>query len=90
VKHIELVYRPLFSKENESKLVNATQLKNLYSGLPCFCRATDPKVVYSFGQDGRSFTRLLYKIHEFSGCPLILMLKSSKNSVFGAFFDNEF
>lgn len=85
-----MVYRPLFSRENESKMVNTSELKNLYAELPCFCKATDPKIVYSFEQDGRSFSRLLFKIHEYSGCPLILMLKSNKNSVFGAFFDNEF
>lgn len=77
-------------KENErSKLANYNQLLKLYSHLPYQYRATDTRVIFSFDKDGRSFSRLISKIHMFSCCPLVLLIKSNNNVTFGAYFENK-
>ena len=78
----------MFEPGKESKIIVEKELETMYSWLPAFCRSTDPKVIYSVAEDGRSYKSMMTSLFEHSGLPSILLIEAGNGAIFGAFFDH--
>lgn len=79
----------MFKKENQSYLIHDGDLEHIYSWVPSFLRATDPVPVYCSKIDGNSYSTFRKVMTQFSGCPVLLLIRDTSMSIFGAYFENE-
>jgi len=73
-----------------STMIKNEQFETLWEWLPQEYKLSDPTLVYSMNKHGASIKTLYAKTEAYKGYSMIIIIKSDKNTIFGAFIDQVF
>jgi len=82
------VYLPAI--QDESAIIEKMTFETIWEWLPKDFKLSDPVLAYSARRDGWSLKTVYSKVGEFKNGSMLILIKSDKNTVFGAFVDTLF